>query len=143
MMEKRDFNKMPRAKLLQFHTNQRPAYWGTWTKVSAHVNGRKPFSKDEERFDYDYESDDDWEEEEEGEDLADPDDDKEKEEVGEDDYEVDNEFFVPHGYLSDEEEEKDEDEVFDPESAKEKLKLREQEFEAEQKKKTNYLKPRL
>ena len=29
----------------------------------------------------------------------------------EDEYEVDNEFFVPHGYLSDGEEEKDEDEV--------------------------------
>lgn len=79
---------------------------------------------------------------EEGEDLADADDDKDKEE-GEDDYEVDNEFFVPHGYLSDEEEDKDEDDVFNPETAKEKLKLREQEFEAEHKKKTQQLKPRL
>ena len=26
--------RVPRAKLLQFHTNQRPAYWGTWTKKS-------------------------------------------------------------------------------------------------------------
>ena len=32
--------KVPRAKLLQFHANQRPAYWGTWTKQSAFVSGR-------------------------------------------------------------------------------------------------------
>lgn len=24
--------KVPRARLLQFHTNQTPASWGTWTK---------------------------------------------------------------------------------------------------------------
>ena len=33
-------------------------------------------------------------------------------------FQVDNEFFVPHGYLSDEEEGKDEDEVFNPEKEK-------------------------
>eukprot|EP00090_Calanus_glacialis_P039402 TRINITY_DN6859_c0_g1_i1.p1 TRINITY_DN6859_c0_g1~~TRINITY_DN6859_c0_g1_i1.p1 ORF type:complete len:1442 (+),score=690.48 TRINITY_DN6859_c0_g1_i1:85-4410(+) len=134
--------KVPRAKLLQFHANQRPAYWGTWTKQSAFVSGRRPFGKDEERFEYDYESDEDWEEEEEGESLSDNEDDGEKEEE-KDDYEVDNEFFVPHGYLSDEEEEKDEDEVFNPETAKEKLKHAEKEFEKEHKKKTQQLKPRL
>merc|ERR1719318_418254 len=134
--------KVPRAKLLQFHENQRPAYWGTWTKQSAFVSGRRPFGKDEERFEYDYDSDEDWEEEEEGESLSDNEDDKEKEEE-KDDYEVDNEFFVPHGYLSDEEEEKDEDEVFNPETAKEKLKHAEKEFEKEHKKKTQQLKPRL
>jgi len=139
-------DKVPRAKLLQFHENQRPAYWGTWTKKSTFVSGRRPFGKDEERFEYDYDSDDDWEEEEEGESLSDNEDDKEKEEE-KDDYEVDNEFFVPHGYLSDEEEEKDEDEVFNPETAKEKakekLKNAEKEFEKEHKKKTQQLKPRL
>ena len=103
---------------------------------------RRPFGKDEERFEYDYESDEDWEEEEEGESLSDNEDDGEKEEE-KDDYEVDNEFFVPHGYLSDEEEEKDEDEVFNPETAKEKLKHAEKEFEKEHKKKTQQLKPRL
>merc|ERR1719318_939907 len=72
--------KVPRAKLLQFHENQRPAYWGTWTKQSAFVSGRRPFGKDEERFEYDYDSDEDWEEEEEGESLSDNEDDKEKEE---------------------------------------------------------------
>jgi len=138
--------KIPKAKLLQFHANQRPAYWGTWTKKSQFISGRRPFGKDEERFEYDYDSDEDWEEEEEGESLSDNEDDKEKEEE-KDDYEVDNEFFVPHGYLSDEEEEKDEDEVFNPETAKEKakekLKHAEKEFEKEHKKKTQQLKPRL
>merc|ERR1712129_45676 len=100
--------KVPRAKLLQFHANQRPAYWGTWTKKSQFVSGRRPFGKDEDRFEYDYDSDEDWEEEEEGESLSDNEDDKEKEEE-KDDYEVDNEFFVHHGYLSDEEAEQDED----------------------------------
>ena len=102
---------------------------------------RRPFGKDEDRFEYDYDSDEDWEEEEEGESLSDNEDDKEKEEE-KDDYEVDNEFFVPHGYLSDEEEEKDEDEVFNPETAKEKLKHAEH-AEKEHKKKTQQLKPRL
>merc|ERR1712142_1291595 len=132
--------KIPKAKLLQFHENQRPAYWGTWTKKTSSVSGRRPFGKDEEVFEYDYDSDEDWEEEEEGESLSDNEDDKEEEK---DDYEVDNEFFVPHGYLSDEEEEKDEDEVFNPETAKEKLKHAEKEFEKEHKKKTQHLKPRL
>merc|ERR1711962_362029 len=102
--------KIPRAKLLQFHDNQRPAYWGTWTKQSQSVTGRRPFGQTAE-FDYEYDSDDDWEDEGEGESLSDAEDEKEEE----DDYEVDNEFFVPHGYLSDGEEDKDEDEVFNPE----------------------------
>jgi len=136
--------KIPRAKLLQFKENQRPAYWGSWTKKSKFISGRRPFGRDEDRFDYDYESDEDWEEEEEGESISDAENDKE-EDKEEDVYEVDNEFFVPHGYLSDEEEVKDDDEVFNPETAKEKIKLMGEEFEAEQiqKKKAGQLKPRL
>ena len=38
--------KNPRAKLIQFHENQRPAYWGTWSKQSSAVTGRKPFGRD-------------------------------------------------------------------------------------------------
>jgi len=128
---------------LKFHENQRPAYWGTWaSKTTKLIGPRRPFAKDVDHFEYDYDSDDDWEEEEEGEDLDEMDK-EDQEEKEKDDYEVDNDFFVPHGYLSDGEEEKDEDEVFDPEAAKHKLKMREQEFEAEQKKKTKELKPRL
>ncbi|KAF7401126.1 hypothetical protein HZH68_006946 [Vespula germanica] len=35
-----------RPKLLQFHENRRPPYWGTWRKQSNNINPRRPFSKD-------------------------------------------------------------------------------------------------
>ncbi|KAA0183380.1 hypothetical protein HAZT_HAZT002000 [Hyalella azteca] len=93
--------KNHRGKLLKFCENRRPAYWGTWTKKPAAVGPRKPFAK-EEIFDYEYDSDDDWEEEEEnGESLSDSE--GEKEDGEDEQYEVDNDFFVPHGYLSDDE----------------------------------------
>lgn len=50
-------------------------------------------------FDYEINSDDEWEEEDPGESIHGTD----NEEEPEDDYEVDNDVFVPHGYLSDEE----------------------------------------
>lgn len=50
-------------------------------------------------FDYEIDSDDEWEEEDPGEDIHGTD----NEEEPEDEYEVDNDVFVPHGYLSDEE----------------------------------------
>lgn len=59
-------------------------------------------------FDYEIDSDDEWEEEDPGgESLHGSDDEKESE----DDYEVDNDVFVPHGYLSDEEGQDNEDAV--------------------------------
>ena len=33
-------------KLLQFHTNHRPAYFGTWRKRSKQITPRNPFKKD-------------------------------------------------------------------------------------------------
>lgn len=33
-------------KLLQFHSNYRPAYWGTWRKKSSHISARCPFRQD-------------------------------------------------------------------------------------------------
>lgn len=57
---------------------------------------------------------------------------------------MDNEFLVPHGYLSDEEGEKDDDErPMSPSEAKEKLKLKEEQFERELKQKTCHIKPSL
>lgn len=57
---------------------------------------------------------------------------------------MDNEFLVPHGYLSDEEGEKDEDErPLSPTAAKEQLKLKEEQFERELKEKTCHIKPSL
>ena len=58
-----------KAKFLSFHDNQRPAYFGTWSKKSSKVSARLPFGKDTDLFDYDYDSDDDWEEEEQGESI--------------------------------------------------------------------------
>uniref|UniRef100_A0A182SU92 CAF1-p150_C2 domain-containing protein n=1 Tax=Anopheles maculatus TaxID=74869 RepID=A0A182SU92_9DIPT len=96
-------------------------------------------------FNYDVDSDDEWEEEEPGESLHGSDDEKDSD--PEEDYEVDNEFFVPHGHLSDEElHAEEENEIGDdnsPESQKLKLQIMQQEFAAEMKKKTEKIKPRL
>lgn len=95
-------------------------------------------------FDYEVDSDLEWEEEEPGESLDGSDDEKEKESE-DDDYEVDNEWFVPHGHLSDEELQ-NEDEVLDAntrEAQKAKLQVLQQEFAQEMKKKTEKIKPRL
>jgi hypothetical protein len=35
-----------RPKLLKFHENRRPAYWGTWGKTSHSVGPRRPFGKE-------------------------------------------------------------------------------------------------
>ena len=94
--------KRVRAKLLQFCENQRPPYWGTWTKRSKCVGPRRPLGQDKEAFDYEYDSDDDWEEEPaEGESLSDEEKDKEDEETEEDKdaEEEDDGFFVGHGVL--------------------------------------------
>lgn len=91
-------------KLLQFHANYRPAYWGTWSKKSSHISARCPLKRDKDVFDYEVDSDEEWEEEEPGESLSHSE--GEDEEAGEADGEDDDDddgFFVPHGYLSDDE----------------------------------------
>lgn len=89
----------PRAKLLQFCENVRPAYWGTWRRRSRTVSGRRPWAKDQE-LDYEVDSEAEWDDEEPGESLS-----GSEPESEQDDYEVDHELFVPHGYLSEDEEE--------------------------------------
>lgn len=126
--------KNTHAKLLLFHENRRPPYWGTWRKKSKNITARRPFGKDT-VFDYEVDSDDEWEEEEPGESLHGSDDEKEPE----DDYEVDNDFFVPHGYLSDDE--NPEDETLTPETQKAKLKLLGEQFDLERNEKTKQLRP--
>ncbi|XP_049872051.1 glutamic acid-rich protein-like [Pectinophora gossypiella] len=135
-----------RPKLFSFHENRRPPYWGTWRKKSPFIKPRRPFGQDEKQLEYEVDSDDDWEDEQDGESLdgsAGGSDD----EGGADDYEVDNEVFVPHGYLSDEEATMDEEEddvlSLSPETQKARLKHLEDEFETELKKPTEKLKPRL
>lgn len=72
--------------------------------------------------------------------------DDESEREPEDDYDIDNDFFVPHGYLSDEEMQENEDDFDDdndPENNKDKLKIIQDKFNDEMKKQTHKLKPRL
>lgn len=38
--------KTTRPKLLLFSDNRRPPYWGTWSKKSSQVTGRRPFALD-------------------------------------------------------------------------------------------------
>ncbi|CAL7945363.1 unnamed protein product [Xylocopa violacea] len=134
-----------RSKLLQFAENQRPPYWGTWRKRSQNINPRRPFSKDTKWFNYEVDSDDEWEEEEPGESLHGSDDEKDEENAEDNEYDVDNEFMVPHGYLSDEEVGADEDDKEDmsPETQKFKLKVLGEEFESERKSRTSKLKPKI
>jgi hypothetical protein len=49
------------VKLLQFHTNYRPAYFGTWRLANPTIKPRRPFVRDID-LDYEYDSDDDWSE---------------------------------------------------------------------------------
>lgn len=96
-----------KTKHLQFHENVRPAYHGTWRKRSNFINGRRPFAHDKTYFDYDVDSDDEWEEDDQGESVHSAgSDDSIK--VAED-YEIDDEFFVPHGHLSEDENQEDEE----------------------------------
>ncbi|CAG4943826.1 unnamed protein product [Parnassius apollo] len=133
-----------RPKLLSFHENRRPPYWGTWRKKSAFVKPRRPFQQDQKLLDYEVDSDEEWEEEQEGESIDGSAAGSEDEQDA-DEYEVDNEVFVPHGYLSDEEATMDEDDVLSlsPETQKARLKHLEDEFESELKKPTEKLKPRM
>lgn len=129
-----------RAKFLKFHENRRPAYFGTWRKKSTKIKPRTPFGQDNKIINYEIDSDDEWEEEEEGEDIAGSDD-EEKTPEEENDYEVDDEFFVPHGHLSDDEE--DDQENITPEMRKAKEKLLKNQFDEERKLLTKRLKPRV
>ncbi|CAK9809622.1 Chromatin assembly factor 1 subunit A-A, partial [Anthophora quadrimaculata] len=96
-------------------------------------------------FNYEVDSDDEWEEEEPGESLHGSDDEKDEENPDDNEYDVDNEFMVPHGYLSDEEVRADEEdqETMTPETQKFKLKALGEQFECERNTKTLKLKPKI
>ncbi|KAM8873843.1 chromatin assembly factor 1 subunit A isoform 2-T3 [Spinachia spinachia] len=114
-------------KLLQFHANYRPAYWGTWSKKSSHISARCPFKKDKRLLDYEVESDEEWEEEEPGESLSHSEG-EDEEEGGEDDDDDDG-FFVPHGYLSDDEGAPEEEEGGDLEKQKLRQRVKAKEWD--------------
>ncbi|CAI5437580.1 unnamed protein product [Caenorhabditis angaria] len=84
-------------KLLQFHDNRRPPYYGTFRKRPQKISGRKPWSPIEPGIDYEVDSDDEWEDEpSDGEECRSDD-----EEEADDDVMSDDGFFVPPCYLSD------------------------------------------
>ena len=99
--------KRYRVKHLQFDENVRPPYRGTFRKSSSKVKATQPFNKDSDIFDYEVDSDLEWEEGGPGESLNGSDSDGSVK----DDYEIDNEFFVPHGYLSEDENEENGDKI--------------------------------
>ncbi|XP_017869598.1 PREDICTED: chromatin assembly factor 1 subunit A-B [Drosophila arizonae] len=133
-----------RAKYLHFADNRRPPYYGTWRKRSQVITARRPLGQDKAYFDYEVDSDCEWEEEEPGESLSASEDEKERESEEESEEEY-NEWFVPHGHLSDEELQND-GELEDGntrEAQKAKLQVLQQEFAQEMKKQTKKIKPRL
>ncbi|XP_022208801.2 chromatin assembly factor 1 subunit A [Drosophila obscura] len=138
--------QMPRmrAKYLQFADNRRPPYYGTWRKRSQSISARRPLAQDKVHFDYEVDSDCEWEEEEPGESLSASEDEKERESEEESEEEY-NEWYVPHGHLSDEELQNDGemDDGHTREAQKAKLQVLQQEFAQEMKKQTRKIKPRL
>ncbi|KAI3368923.1 hypothetical protein L3Q82_025898 [Scortum barcoo] len=113
-------------KLLQFHENYRPAYWGTWSKKSSNISPRCPLRQDKDLLDYEVDSDEEWEEEEPGESLSHSEG-EDEEEGGDDD--DDDGFFVPHGYLSDDEGALEEEDGGDLEKQKLRQKLKAREWD--------------
>ncbi|KNE66748.1 hypothetical protein AMAG_11245 [Allomyces macrogynus ATCC 38327] len=73
-------------KLLKFHEDRRPAYWGTWSKTSALITGRRPLARDTAVLDYEYDSEAEWDDEDvDGEEIRSDEDDEDDEEIGADD----------------------------------------------------------
>lgn len=74
-------------KLLQFESDRRPGWYGTWTKSTNLISARCPLGQDPVSLDYSYDSDADWEEmgQVEGEDVQDGDGDEEKESMADED----------------------------------------------------------
>ncbi|KAL8591250.1 hypothetical protein ACOMHN_017574 [Nucella lapillus] len=100
---------MHAVKLLQFHTDYRPPYYGTWRKTVKGLTPRNPWKKGEDVFDYEVDSDEEWEEEEPGESLSDSN--GEEEEGEEEEENEDDGWMVPHGYLSEDEGCQDDEDV--------------------------------
>ena len=75
------------AKVLIFHEDERPGYFGTFTKRSRFIKPRRPFARDDIATDYAYDSGAEWGEEDEGggdDVLGDSDEERDDEEGSED-----------------------------------------------------------
>ncbi len=128
------------AKVLIFHEDERPGYFGTFTKRSRLIKPRRPFARDDIAIDYAYDSGAEWGEEEEGggdDILGDSDDERDDEEESDDldDWLVDGE----DGEIATPVEERDGPDAFPfpplPETSKRKVeKEKETETEARTKK---------
>ncbi|KAJ9052980.1 hypothetical protein DSO57_1028674 [Entomophthora muscae] len=71
--------EMYRPKLLHFHENYRPAFFGAWLNESTKISPRNFLKKDQDLLDYSFDSEEEWQEEEEGELLADSDEEDDEE----------------------------------------------------------------
>ena len=93
-------------KFLSFCEDVRPPYYGTWSKTSKDVTGRRPFGKDTSCFDYEYDSEAEWEEEDcdLGEDLGAVD--NEESSINKDEGEVDED---DNGWLAEDDSDADEE----------------------------------
>ncbi|KAG9294574.1 hypothetical protein G9A89_008053 [Geosiphon pyriformis] len=107
----KDPNKI-KMKFLKFGEDYRPAYYGTWSKISKRITSRRPFAQDNDLFNYEYDSTAEWEEDEEGEELKSEDDDdddfEDKDFQAQSDAELSSDsdqesWLVPEGYLSEDE----------------------------------------
>ena len=81
-----DRTRIP-AKVLIFHEDERPGYFGTLTKRSRLIKPRRPFARDDIAIDYAYDSGAEWGEEDEGggdDVLGDSDDERDDEEESDD-----------------------------------------------------------
>lgn len=81
-LEKLNNRHMLPIKLLQFQSDQRPGWIGTWSRASTFITPRKPFGQDPVALDYTYDSDAEWEEGEEGENVDAMDDREDEESLG-------------------------------------------------------------
>ncbi|KNE70104.1 hypothetical protein AMAG_15082 [Allomyces macrogynus ATCC 38327] len=73
-------------KLLKFHEDRRPAFWGTWSKTSSVISARRPLARDPAVLDYEYDSEAEWDDEDvDGEEIRSDEDDEDDEEMGVDD----------------------------------------------------------
>lgn len=88
-----------RLRTLSFCSDYRPAYVGTFSKRSGKISGRRPLTRDEEMFNYEYDSEAEWEEEEEGEDIGDNSGDEEED--GDNELQYDDFFCRDNDYGSD------------------------------------------
>lgn len=79
-LEQLNNRRLVPLKLLQFQSDRRPGWYGTWTRSTNLISARKPFGQDPIALDYNYDSEAEWDEDGEGENVDGLDEEKEDEE---------------------------------------------------------------